>query len=192
MRIDPGNIDKFAQLFKAGKKPAGKSARRGKVTQPEKKEARPSPNHHPYTDEEGVPFVRPYKTQRERQIEAIEYEKRRFKAYLAKQQRRRDRIASEVQGARRWFKTIERIERERDANVIGYLDVDVDLAGLARSLQLASIPVDADRFACLECALEMVRSLAKGTEYAVPDIDTLFEPSSVTAIDELRSELRLR
>lgn len=174
MRIDRSQEDKFAALFKAGK-PKPKTARRTEQAG---------------VDDESVPYVRPWKTQRERQIEAIDYEDRRAKKARELQQRRRARIASEFPSARRWQKTLDKIAPTIE--VTGYLDCDVDLAGLAHSLSLAEIPDDYDRFtAVYETAVELVRKLSKGTKYASPDPATYFQSGCVTALDELKIELRI-
>lgn len=177
MRIDRSKEEAFAALFKAGKKP--RAAQR-----------KPKPEPSSPLDEDGeLPNVRQYKTRREREIEAIEYEDRRAKQAAAIRQRRLDRIASQFPAARRFFKTLEKAAP--DVEVTAYLDCDVDLAGLARSLRLSAIEDDHDRFAVYEVAVAMVRKRARKTKYAAPDPETYFATGIVTALDELKQELRL-
>lgn len=179
MRLDR-NDDKFAALFKAGKprKARRSSSKRVENDQPD----------HSY--DETIPAgTRLYKDQRERQIDAIKEEDRRAKRAREAQQRRIARISSQFPPARRFLKTLEKIAPT--VNATGYLDCDVDLAGLARSVGLAAIPDDYDRFACFECAVALVRKSAKGTAYTEPDPETYFQSGCVTALDELKLELRI-
>lgn len=181
MRIDRTNIDKFAALYKAGKP---KSARRKRSSS-----KRVENDDHSYdaTIPEGVPL---YQTQRERQIEVSKYEERCAKRAKELQQHRIDRIASSFPSARRYLKTLTKIEPTTEATA--FRDVDVDLAGMARAVGLAEITSDYDRFALWEVAFSMVKRVAKRAGYTAHDPEEFFASCIVpTALDELKKELRL-
>lgn len=182
MRIDRSNVDKFAALFKAGKP---------KQRRKPKREAAPVNVDHSY-DDTIPPGTQLYKTRRERELDAIQLENRRWKRYLALRKSRLDRLASEVPAARRFLKTLAKVEAEGTARATAYRDIDIDIAGLAKTLGLARIEGDYDRFTLYEEAVGLCKKLAKGTEFAEPDPDTYFATGIVTALDELKAELRLR
>lgn len=186
MRIDAGNIDKFANVFGARgwkPKPAAAPKRLKKVPAPQPVET--------YDDEGIAPGTRLYKTQRERQIEAIEYEKRLFRKYREARQRRLDTLASEFPGVRKFLKAIARAEPE--VQPTAYRDVDLDLADLARKCRLAEVAGDYNRFTIYEEAVGLVERVARRSKrYTAPDPVTFFTTGRVTTLDELKEELRLR
>lgn len=193
MRIDPGNIDKFAATFNARgwrPKPSSAPSRKQKVGKSYLKPTPPQPVE--TYDEEGIaPGTRLYKTQRERQIEAIENESRLFKKYLAARQDRLNRLASEIPGARKFLKALARIEPEAEAT--GYRDIDFDLASLARRCRLSEIPGPYDLFTIYEEAVRMVDRVARRSKrHTAPDPASFFTQGSMTTLDELKEELRLR
>jgi hypothetical protein len=186
MLIERRNVEKFAALFKAGTRP--------RQRREHKRVKLPSPTRtkdHSY--DETIPAgTRLYKSQREREIDAIAYENRRLKRYLEIKQSRLDRLASQVPAARRYCKTLRHLEPT--VRAVAYRDVDVDLAGLAKSLGLRSaVERDYDRFALFECAVEMVDRVARRAGITEHDSATYFASGvEPTALDELKRELALR
>lgn len=175
MRIDRANVDAFARLYRAG---------------PARKKPVPRRLESENLDDEIPAGTRLYKTRRERQIEAIDYEDRRWKRYKALRQRRLDKLTSEVRAVSRFLKTLTKVEPTVEA--LGVRDVDADLAGACRELGIAEIENHYARFTIFEEAVAMVDRVAKRAGYGTDDEPPFFEPKEPTALDELKAELRLR
>jgi len=183
MRIDRTNEDAFAKLFKAGK--PRKPRKRGKAPA-----TVPSPDLADESLDETIPAgTRLYKDQRERQLDAIKEEDRRAKRARELQQRRFDRVSREVQGFRRYFKTLEKAEPTLSA--LAYDDADVDLATLARGLGLAEIQDDYDRFQVVLFSMAVVKRVAKRAGYTEHAPEDYFSIGRTTCIDELKEALRV-
>jgi len=183
VRIDRTQEDKFALLFKAGKPRKKRAKGAGKATP-----LPPAPDHsYDDTIPEGT---RLHKSARERQLDAIKEEDRRAKRAKELHQRRLDRLASQVPGARRFLKTLQKIEAEGNLCATGYDDTDADLAGLANSLQLASIENGYDRLTLYLAAMALVRRVAKRAGYTEHEPETYFTRTE-TCLDELKLEMRI-
>ncbi len=179
MRIERNSEDAFAKLFKAGKP----RAKRGKAPA-----TVPSPDT---SYDDTIPLgTRLYKDQRERQLDAIQEEDRRAKRAKELQQRRLDRLASTIPGARRFLATLAKVEASSECVAIGFDDLDADIAGLARSLHLAAIEDGYDRLTIYFAAMAVVRRVARKagfTEYAPED----YFAQTETCLDELKKEMRI-
>lgn len=181
MRIERAD-DKFAALFKAGKP----RKKRGKAPTTVH-----SPEHFDHSFDDTIPLgTRLYKDQRDRQLDAIQEEDRRAKRAKELQQRRLDRLASQVPSARRFLATLAKVEASAECAAIGYDDTDADLAGLARSLHLAKIEDGYDRLTLYFSAMAMVRRVAKKAGFTECDPADYFAPAE-TCLDELKREMRI-
>lgn len=194
MRLDPRNLDKYAAMFKAGgrrtnRRPPSSRSKPAKPAEASAKQPDPTENF----DDEIAPGTRLHKTAKERQLEAIKNEDRHWKRYLANRQSRLDRLTSEVPGAGKFLRAIARAAPT--ISVVAYRDVDADLAGLAQRCRVADIPNAYDRFTLYEETVSLLTKAAPRSErskFAEAPSASFFSTCGVTALDELKEELRLK
>lgn len=191
--VEPGGSEKFAALYGKRKQPwqsrpgTSYSPRAQKVPKTSKLALQRTEK----PDEDVPENVRLHKSRRERELEAIERERRLWKRYLANRQSRLDKLASEVPGVAKFLKALARIEPK--ATATAYRDIDFDLAELARRHAVADVPRDYDRFTVYEEAYLLVQRVARRQrKFTEPDEAEFFTQSSLTTLDELKQELRLK
>lgn len=157
----------------------------------------PLPSPDEQTDD-GVPSVRPQTREeriREHQIAARKYDERRWRLYVASRDARLKACCQSYPGAQRFVRVLSKLSDDTGPDaptVIGYRDVDVDLAGIAAQCTLDTIKDDSARFLLFEQAARFVDAVARRQGLNHDDYSPLFEVPPTSTLDELKTYLALR
>jgi hypothetical protein len=134
-----------------------------------------------------------FERRREREIEALDYERRRHQRYLDARAARLSKLVAAEAGAGKYLLALERVSASTSA--IGHRDVDADVASLARRLGLRSIASDYDKFLLVEETAAWIERIEKRDDVWCEDDADLFPSRELvedTALHQLKQELGLR
>lgn len=128
-------------------------------------------------------------------IDAAEERERLWERYLELRKNRLASISREHVGARKFLRTLAKLEADRAAECTGHNDCDVDLAGLASELDLADILSAYDRHTILEEVVAWIYRLAKRrgvTREEYGKLEPIFGSDEPTTVSELKAALKLK
>lgn len=126
------------------------------------------------------PEGKPVNPHRERQLDAIERERRNFRRYTDLQTWKREKLAKEIPAVARYLKLLTRLAP--DAQSLGPRDLDVDLADVIQRLKLCELLPDIrDRWLLVEVTSEWLDAVEKRIGVYKLDDDVLFPDPDVVA-----------